>query len=273
VNDRLIIVFVLGTALMIGFAIFIAIMVIVHKRKQLKGKFERERMAFNFQKELLKTRLSEQEEAMRIISEEIHDNTMQLLAGGLRYLNRLPQFISEEGQQYYGKGTELLKKASSDLRNISHGLNSELISDLGLEVSIMKEVDRLNETTEIKCSFHSTGEPYEFYKGQSLVLFRIVQESLHNALKHSGADKIEVSVNYSDSFFELQIADNGKGFDMNDTEKYESLGMRNIRSRAKLLGAELKIKTSLGTGTIIYLKLPVKEGLYEQRADKNRDSR
>lgn len=109
--------FILGTILLTIFAISIAVLLFIHKQRQVRHKTD-----------LLKTRLEEQEQSMTLISEEIHDNVGQVLGLARMYIHNLSrQVTTPEGEALSTKINDLMTKAIADLRHISHSLNSDLL--------------------------------------------------------------------------------------------------------------------------------------------------
>lgn len=102
------------------------------------------------------------------------------------------------------------------------------------------------------------GQKYSLGYDREIVLFRIVQEILNNALKHSGAKIIEVVLDYLPNIFTLQISDNGKGFDYSKVIKNElnqsGSGLRNIQRRATLINLDCEIISETSKGTRYVLK-------------------
>lgn len=256
-NDILIVLF-LGTFIMTSFAIVIAILVVIHKRRQMKDKLERQRLAFTYENELLQTRLNEQEQAMQIISGEIHDNLAQVLGHSKMYLNRLEPFLPEgEAKSHYERLAILLKQAVNDMRSISHGLNSELLEQMGLCRSVEREIAYLEESTSLNCSFEVNGSPVHLRKEHNLLAFRIIQEALQNTVKHAKATSLNVTFQYAPQSLEIEIRDDGIGFVTGIGTDYESLGLRNMFNRARLMQAWLNIHSFPGAGTTLNLRIPI----------------
>jgi two-component system NarL family sensor kinase len=247
VNEHnLFILFSLGTILLTIFAISITVLLLIHKRRQVRHK-----------NELLNIRLQEQEQSMLLISEEIHDSVGQVLSLAKMSLHNIAKHIHDDaGHMLVKRTNELLSTAISDLRHISHSLNSDLIQQKGLSGALEGEIIHLEETTNIFCSFEETGCSFELSKEQNVLAFRIIQEALQNVIKHAEATHLLLSIMYGENTVDISIEDNGKGFDPESSKKNNSIGLRNIRNRAKLLRADLKINSAEGKGTTMKIRIP-----------------
>ena len=141
---------------------------------------------------------------------------------------------------------------------------------MGLIRSIEHELELLKKTESIQTSFSITGTAVKLDKQKELILFRIVQEAIHNVIRHAGANKIDASIVFNNDGMEICIADDGKGFDLKplyDSEnKSFGLGIRNMHERAKLIGSRFSINSEAGKGTQLYIQLSLKEKIDEARA-------
>lgn len=150
----------------------------------------------------------------------------------------------------------LVSKAINDLRNLSRRLHGEKITDIGLHEAITSELNILQNTGQFSTKLNSIGEPYKLNSQKEMVLFRIVQEALQNAQKHSGASMLWVEINYQPQVFSLLIGDNGKGFDTASLHKTEKgIGLGSMQNRAALIGSTLTIQSDNGNGTCIKVEL------------------
>ncbi|MBD0352071.1 MAG: hypothetical protein ICV65_13035 [Flavisolibacter sp.] len=108
----------------------------------------------------------------------------------------------------------------------------------------------------MQTSLEVTGTPMKLEAQKETILFRMVQESLHNIIKHAHASEVHVQAVFTNDLFELTISDNGRGFDTTVDNIFGS-GLRNIKSRSELIGADLNIISNKESGTRIHIRLPV----------------
>jgi two-component system NarL family sensor kinase len=256
-SSTTLVVFIIGSLLLTLFAFFLILYVVLQKRRQYKFTLDKQQMEHHYASQLLQSRIEVQEEAFRHFSEEIHDNVGQVLSLTKMQLHRIAEMttditIRRNAQQ----GTELLTQVITDLRSISHTANGGLILTIGLIESIKKEVAYISSAKSIYCNFQVEGEPFALGSEKDLLVFRIIQESLANAIKHGQPDKLEILLKYHGGDFHATVSDNGAGFDM-EAVNGGGLGLNNIRLRAGLLQGKLDILSSRETGTTVSLNMPV----------------
>lgn len=214
-----------------------------------------------FQQTLLRTELEIQEQTLKNISWEIHDNIGQILSLAKLNLGTVDMNDPITVHEKIDDSKSLISKAIQDLRDVAKGLNTDYIKTLGLAKSTEHELEIIKKTGWFETLFETTGEIYKLEPQKELILFRIVQESFNNIIKHAKAGIIVVKINYQADCFSLKIHDNGHGFDVNDvnTNNTDSpgLGIKNMSDRAQIIGAQLTITSSAGNGTTVDIKLPI----------------
>jgi signal transduction histidine kinase len=224
---------------------------------------EKEQMKTSFQQELLRTQLEIQEQTLKNISQEIHDNIGQMLS--LAKLNLATADIEKKEMvvQKIQDSHHLISKAIQDLRDLSRSLNSDYVSEMGVLRSIEYELEMIHKTGLMKTNLNVAGQVYKINSQKELILFRIVQETLNNIMKHAEADTISVWINYDPTGITLKIADNGRGFDFSELNEKGNLkpglGIRSMSNRAKLIGSAFQINSSIGKGTEILIQIPKTE--------------
>ena len=150
---------------------------------------------------------------------------------------------------------ELVSKAIQDLRDLSKTLNTETIATIGLMRAIEMELLLLQKTETVQTHFDITGILVKLDAQKELILFRIVQEALHNIIKHAHATVINVTAAYTGHQLLLTIMDDGCGFDNSITNN--GSGLRNMQSRAQLMNAHMNLTSRPGHGTQINIYLPI----------------
>jgi signal transduction histidine kinase len=203
----------------------------------------------SFEQELLQTQIEIQEQTLKTISQEIHDNIGQVLS--LTKLT-LSAIASEDAgvSEKINTSKTLVNKAIIDLKDISNSLNTDSIEAIGLLKAIENEIELINKTN-LKASITVNGIAEKLNPKTELILFRMVQECLNNAIKHSQSKQINVIANYSNDSFELIIADDGIGFNLNNVTN-KGLGLKNMQNRVKFINAVLNI-TSSYNGTEVHI--------------------
>jgi two-component system, NarL family, sensor kinase len=214
----------------------------------------------NLQQELLRTQLEIQEQTLKNISQEIHDNIGQVLSLAKLNLNRMDPSKPNDLEEKIKDSKNLVGKAIQDLRDLSKTLNTDNIESIGLLKAIGYELDMIGKTGSHQTDLKTKGNIIRLDAQKELILFRIVQEVLNNILKHADAGNISVQANYESRQLELVIDDDGNGFDLNPLNDPDNqaagLGIRNMHNRAKMIGADFSISSTLGEGTKVKLIAP-----------------
>lgn len=256
--------------LLIGFlASFIIYFIVLYKNKQLSHKREQDKLQAVFQQELLKTQVEMQEQTLNHISREIHDNITQVLSFVKLNLAFPAKATREDVELKISESRVLVAQVINDLRDLSKSLSYEHIIQLGLVQTMEIEAGRINKSGIIKIELSVGGDARNLGEERELVVFRIFQEALNNALKHSGAKLLKISLDYFDHLFNLTIQDNGVGFPA-DTLSNSGSGLRNMVNRAALIGADAVIDSAPGKGCCI--KITIDPLTQYTHANRNHDS-
>jgi signal transduction histidine kinase len=269
-DEEVILILIAGTAMLMLLGVFIVSFLLLYQRKQNKNLFEKEQLKSSFQQELLKTRMEIQEETLNTISRELHDNITQVLSFVKLNLGVLSKSLDGNGQIKLNDNRELIAQSISDLRNLSKSISFEHISAIGLVKTLEMEADRINRSDIISVSLQVEGEIYALGEQRELVLFRIFQEALNNALKYAQASNFKISLYYKTQMFNLTVEDDGIGFEPGLLKDKSGSGLRNITNRASLIGAEAVINSSPGNGCSIKLSLnPLVQETYANGTHSN----
>lgn len=252
---------ILITFLLILVAISIITLVVLYQKKQMQFRHEKEQLNISFSQILLQSKLEIQEQILKDISGEIHDNIGQTLSIAKLSLNTIDCADPAATKERISKSGELLSRAIRDLRNLSKNINADFIKEVGLVSSIENELNVIKQANAFNVNYKLTGTTRYLPDQYELILYRMFQELVNNIIKHSEATQINVSVDSSLNYLKILIEDNGKGFNLNEVDTIENasrgLGIFNLKKRANLIGAEFTIDSIPGTGTSVYIYLPV----------------
>jgi two-component system, NarL family, sensor kinase len=244
--------------LLAGF--FIIVLVAYINQRKKKYIEEKQIMQSAFQQELLSAQLEIQEQTLKNISEEIHDNIGQVLSLAKLHLGTMDKNNAVALEEKIQDSKYLVGKAIQDLRNLSHSMNTDYINEKGLPDSLEYELDMIGKSGVYETVFSAEGTTQKLDKQKELILFRIVQEVLNNIIKHAKAKKITLVIKYQKDQVEMTIADNGEGFDLSPVAENENgkfgLGIKNMHNRARLINATFNIQSTLGKGTIVIITIP-----------------
>lgn len=217
----------------------------------------------------LTNRLHElREDERKRIALEIHDELGQVMTGikmDVRMLLRkVEQNESEMPTAYVtGKLEEMsthIDTTIRSIRRIATELRPAVLDDFGLIAAIEWQVREFERKTEIKCSLVVTGDDFEFDNETSTAIFRIVQEALTNVTRHANAKNVDIVIDVTDDGFRMKIADDGQGFDTDDSQNTRSLGILGMQERSLLVGGELWITSDPESGTVVEVAISKTNG-------------
>jgi signal transduction histidine kinase len=261
-NNELYLVFFSSIFFFFCLLIFIIYFILLYQKRQIKNKQDQENLQSAFRQELLKAQNEIQEQTLTYVSREIHDNITQVLSFVKLNLAMTGTLSEFEKTQKVDESRKLVAQAIGDLRDLSKSLSFEHIVKLGLLKTIEIETDRISKSGIVNVVFVVNGDTYPLGNQRELVLFRIFQEAVNNSLKHSGAKLLKISLQYSNQIFTLTIEDDGAGFLNNDSQK-EGSGLKNMQSRATLIGAVLTVNSDIGKGCCIKISIdPLLQQVY-----------
>jgi len=153
-----------------------------------------------------------------------------------------------------------LVQLSEDVHALSYALHPAILEDLGLVEALKAECGRFGAVEGIRTSFRATDDIDEPTRALSLCLYRVAQEALRNVARHSSASSVEVELRAATGELELDVQDNGVGFDPTRKQARPSLGLAGMRQRLSLVDGELLIQSALSGGTRIVARAPLKRG-------------
>jgi len=224
----------------------------VQERTQQLQKTQKE--LFNLSRHLIRA----QEEERRRIALELHDQFGQdlaLLSIEIEQLKqKAPQFQAKQLQ----KLTTLATKVASQVQTLSHRLHPSTLAHLGLVAASKGLCNEVTQSSDIQINFSHSDVSRSIPQEVSTCLFRVLQESLTNVVKHSGAKTAQVELAGNPSEIQLQILDSGVGFDPKSTGSRGGLGLISMRERLSLLGGELLIESRPSGNTWIKACVPLK---------------
>lgn len=214
--------------------------------------------------ELLSTlsqRLIEAQEQERSrLARELHDDITQrlaLLALNLTAMRERVQASAPELRDEVGMAIDAASTLASDVQSLSHRLHSSKILTLGIQLAIRELCREFSERSGLEIDFRSDGIDAGLPEDRSVCLYRVLQEALQNAIKHSGSRHIAVSLHSDSTGVTLIVRDSGDGFEPNRAFKSGGLGLVSMKERLKSVHGQLMIETQTPGGTTIRARVPI----------------
>jgi PAS domain S-box-containing protein len=202
-----------------------------------------------------------QEEERAWIARELHDDIGQRVSLLMLNLKRLSVHTSltalTEVRDDIGRAIQEVSNLASGTRALSHRLHSSNLEYLGLEAAASTYCNERSEQHKVEINLHSENIPKDLSGEASLCLFRVLQEALGNAIKHSGSRQFRVSLKGGADELELTVHDSGVGFKPEEAIKSPGLGLTSMKERLKLVNGKLFIDSQPGSGTSIHARVPL----------------
>jgi two-component system, NarL family, sensor kinase len=254
-NDIIIFLLVVTVIVLLLTGLIITL-IYLYQKKQLAYQRNLEFLKLDHEKNLMAAQLEMQEDTFQHISKEIHDNISLSLTLAKLNLNTLDWDEKEKTVMQVNSVIDLISESISNLSDISKSLNSDLISSQGLITAIKNEITRIRETGLFSIDINITGEPVYMDVKKELIIFRIVQESFNNIIKHAAASLVQLTLCYSPKNLQLAISDNGRGFITIDYTVSGKAGLKNMETRVCMLDGEMRVESIVGKGTLLSFIFP-----------------
>jgi PAS domain S-box-containing protein len=202
------------------------------------------------------------EEERTWIARELHDDVNQRIALVAIELERWSQHLPESAvdlHDHIHHARQRLSDISKDIQALSHRLHSSKLEYLGVVAAANSYCKELSEQHKVRVEFSHADIPRTLPMEMSLCLFRVLQEGLQNAVKHSGAQHFKVHLNGTTEEIRLSVSDEGVGFDWQAAMQGRGLGLISMRERLQLVKGEFSVKSVPGRGTTIWACVPFAE--------------
>ncbi len=219
----------------------VLLMVIVHTRR-MRHRAELAEAERVRETEVARAEREAVQHTLRELGRELHDNVAQLLTVAQLGANNL---LEERPEPRLAAVRDALDQGVEELRRLAHGLDADLWSRRSLTDAIVAEAERIERVGRVRAHVVKAGAPLVLDADTSTILFRVFQEVVNNALKHSGADTLTLVLDGGPPAT-LTISDNGRGFDA--AKERGQGGLSAIRRRCALIGFEASCSSAPGDG-------------------------
>jgi PAS domain S-box-containing protein len=226
----------------------------VSNLKALEDKLAAEKI--KRQKEISEIMVKAQETERTRIGHELHDNVNQLLSATKLFVDYLTP-VGKEQRLVKQKSIDYIQLTIDEIRKLSKELVAPSLKEKGLVQSIRGLVEDIEMVDAMKIRFEHDEENDQLSNGKKVAIFRIAQEQLKNILKHSHAKNTMISLFASDKQVKMVIADDGEGF--NPQQTYQGIGLGNIRERVNFYNGTVDIQSARGHGCKLTVIIPCME--------------
>ncbi|UOE39848.1 sensor histidine kinase [Chryseobacterium suipulveris] len=202
-----------------------------------------------FKQELAISQVEIKEQTLNYIGQELHDDVGQKLSVARLMTNKMAYSDEQSRQQIVEEINLLIGECLQDIRNLSKVFITRQVEHFGFVESLEREINRIKRLELMEVEYSNSNKYLYLDNNHALILFRIIQESINNVIKHSKARKFSLIVLDTEDMITIEISDNGVGFDQNTM--YNGSGLENMQNRAKLINSEFHIESSENRGTKI----------------------
>jgi signal transduction histidine kinase len=223
----------------------------------------KERDALLRQRLLLLRSLELHERDRQLLAFEIHDGIVQDMSAAvmlLDYAGRDASFGNQPAEDAFTRAVSTLRESLAGARRFIRGLIPVVLDQTGFIASLQSLISKFESAQGLKVHFTSAVQLTHLAPAFEMIILRIVQESLNNAWRHSGAQEATVHVEQQGMELRLTIRDAGRGFDPATVEATR-FGLTGIKERARLIGGAAQIHSAPGQGTVVEATLPLAEAI------------
>lgn len=206
--------------------------------------------------------LNAEENERKRISGELHDGLGQMFSAVKMNLSAITEglnFKDNESKAVFEKTLNLVDESCKEVRVISHQMAPNVLLKSGLTAAVRDFINKI-DARKLKINLETFGLQERIDQNIETVLYRVIQESVNNVIKHSGANILDIQLNKDEEGINVMIEDNGKGFDTTQLEKFQGIGLKNIRTRIEFLKGNVDFSSTPGNGTLIAIFIPFVNG-------------
>ena len=255
--------------LLAGSAVSLALILfsgwLMYRRYTLKKEKEMQESLLQQREKATFDILQAEEKERRRIAAELHDGVGQVMVAAWMNLQVLETQMSAfdlPQQQLLAKATLMVGEGCKEVREVSHSMMPNALLSKGL-ISAIRNFTQQIDSKVIDINLHTEGLDEPIDEVVESILYRVIQESVNNTIRHANANQLDISLHKNPEGISLLIEDNGKGFDtsflMDTNRKLGGLGLQNIKSRIAFLKGSVHWDSSPGNGTVVSIYIPIKK--------------
>lgn len=247
--------FALGIVALTSLFLMVSLLVIMfvshYRQRQRAQAMEREQLRISMERTVMQAQLEVGEKVMKEISQELHDNVGQLLSTASRNMLELNDHLRDER---IARAEEVVSRALQDIRHLSRSMNGNYLLRTGFVAAIQRELNNIGNGGKISVQFSSPPDLLNLPEKSQIMLFRCVQESLSNVVKHSGATEVTLSIWEDNGDVNIEVCDNGCGISGQFLSK--GLGLLNMEERIAVMGGKFHYANQIDGGFKVSFKVP-----------------
>jgi len=203
--------------------------------------------------------LQAEENERQRIAKDLHDGVGQIMSAAKMNLSSFEndlQFKDEEQKLSFERIISLVDEGCREVRSVSHQMMPNVLLKSGLGKAVTEFLDKIDQKV-LKVNLHTEGLNEHIEETTEIVLYRVLQESVNNVIKHSGASELDLSLIKDADGISATIEDNGRGFDSKNLSEKAGIGLKNMKARVEYLKGTIDFDSSPGKGTLVAIHIPL----------------
>lgn len=254
--------FLIAVLLISIFGILVTAVVIYRNHKQKQIIQQQQINQLKTEKYLAATEsvIKGEEQERTRLAKELHDGLGGMLSGIKYAFSNLKNnlVMTTDNAMSFERAIDMLDTSIREMRRVAYNMMPEALLKFGLDAALRDFCSEINFAGSIKITYQSFGLKESIIEqSKSIAIYRIIQELINNALKHSGASEMLVQLSFDNEKMSITVEDNGKGFDVQQLEKANGIGWRNIRNRVDFIKGTLDIHSSENNGTSVLIEFDI----------------
>ncbi|MBL7760730.1 MAG: sensor histidine kinase [Sediminibacterium sp.] len=232
---------------------------LLYRRNRLKQEKQHHQKILQQQQQAAIDIIAAEEEERKRIASDLHDGVGQLVSAAwlnLKALSNQLSNASSEEAALIGKTLALVDESCKEVRQVSHNMMPNALLMKGLANAVKEFIAQIDQRS-IRINLQTEGLNNSIPAHIESVLYRVIQETVNNALKHAAASELDISIHQEADAIDVMIEDNGKGFNINQLPEDAGIGLQNIRSRIGYLRGTVEWNTAPGKGTVVAIYIPL----------------
>lgn len=232
---------------------------LLYNRNKHKQKSILQQQKITQQEELTKAIIDAEEKERKRIASDLHDGVGQMFSAVKMNLNGLIDRISfnrVEDRFLAEKTLALVDESCKEVRVISHQMMPNMLLRSGIASDVKSFIEKI-DSERLKVNVEATGFKNKLESNVEIVLYRVIQETVNNVIKHAQATELNITLKRDDTGITANIADNGIGFNVDFKDEVAGIGLKNIAARIEYLKGTVNYKSSPGKGTTVNIWVPV----------------
>ena len=229
-----------------------------YQRKQTQQKAMLQQEIYKQQDIAMQGILEAEEKERKRIASDLHDGVGQLMSAAWLNLKAFNEqaTLTPEGQQLFDKSLVLVDESCKEVRSVSHNMMPNALLKKGL-VNAVREFIQQISGNKLSINLQTDGLHKPIPNHVEMVLYRVIQESVNNVIKHAEASNLDISISQEPDGIDVMIEDNGKGFDAVKVTDSDGIGLNNIKNRVQYLKGTVEWNTTSGNGTLVAIHIPI----------------